>query len=530
MPIIIGVSPVGRTDLCQLNAKQVHERAKPCNNLPFMKAIQIHTADSVAVAVEALSRNDQVELGGRSIRLLDDIPRGHKFALAEIEPGQEVLKFGESIGISTEAVATGGHVHTHNVRTALEGHIEYRFEPQPSAVEALADSGTRFLGYRREDGRVGIRNEIWILVTVGCVNRLSQRLAFSMEGEELPNVDGVHAFPHPYGCSQTGDDQEKTRKLTAALCNHPNAGGVLLLSLGCETNQVRDILQDIPESRRRRVRVLSSQQASDEFAEGRALLKELAEQAAGDQRSECDLSEISIGMKCGGSDGFSGLTANALCGSISDLLAQHGGQTLLTEVPEMFGAEHLLMNRAADDQVYGEIVRLISDFKDYFIRNGEAISDNPSPGNKKGGITTLEEKSLGAIQKGGRSTVNQVCRYAEPAMSKGLVLLEAPGNDAVSTTALTAAGATMVLFTTGRGTPLSPPVPTLKIASNTRLANRKPNWIDFDAGQMLGGKTREEVRDELLQKILLTASGEYRTAAERNDQREIAIWKTGVTL
>jgi altronate hydrolase len=495
-----------------------------------MNTLQIHPEDNIAVAVEALPKGSDVEINGQGITLIEDIPKGHKFAVTPIDAEKEVLKFGEVIGISTAAIATGGHVHAHNVRTALEGHLDYNYTPaEIPELERMTPPG-RFMGYRREDGKVGIRNEIWILVTVGCVNRLSQRLAFAMEDTKLPNVDGVHAFPHPFGCSQTGDDMVKTRQLITALCNHPNAGGVLLLSLGCETNQARNILADIPESRRHRVRMLNSQQATDEYAEGLELLRELMEQASRDERTDCGLDELTIGMKCGGSDGFSGLTANPLCGSISEVLAQSGGRALLTEVPEMFGAEHLLMNRAASESVYEDIVRLIENFKEYFIRNGEAISDNPSPGNKKGGITTLEEKSLGAIQKGGRGPINQVCRYAEPATEKGLVLLEAPGNDAVSCTALTAAGASMVLFTTGRGTPLSPPVPTLKISTNSPLAERKPNWIDFDAGRIMQGTSRQQIRDELLQQILDTASGTYKTAAERNDQREIAIWKTGVTL
>jgi altronate hydrolase len=497
---------------------------------PLMNAIQLRPEDHVAVAIEALTAGTAVQLQNRDITLLDDIPRGHKFAVSDIPADHEVLKFGESIGFSTTPIATGSHVHVHNLETALEGHLDYPYSPASAPTTDPASSPGHFLGYRREDGRVGTRNEIWILVTVGCVNRLSQRLAFSVDPGDRSGIDGVYAFPHPHGCSQTGGDMVKTRKLITALCCHPNAGGVLLLSLGCETNQARAIMQDIPETRRHRVRVLNSQQSADEFAEGQALLQELIAQASGDRRSECTLADLSIGMKCGGSDGFSGLTANPLCGSISDLLAGNGGQALLTEVPEMFGAEHLLMKRAASGEVHDEIVRLVTDFKDYFIRNGEAISDNPSPGNMQGGITTLEEKSLGAIQKGGLSPVTQVCRYGEAATARGLVLLEAPGNDAVSSTALTAAGANLVLFTTGRGTPLSPPVPTLKIASNSALAGRKPNWIDFDAGRMLTGKSRDDLRGELLKVILDTASGKYKTAAERSDQREIAIWKTGVTL
>ena len=505
----------------------------------MIDAIHIHPGDNVAVATHTLATDTTVPVGSASVHLTAAITKGHKFAIKDIPENAAIVKFGEAIGYASTPIAIGEHVHTHNVKTNLAGHNEYRYEPGSEGESATTTSADAFAGslkektfdgFRRADGRVGIRNEIWILVTVGCVNRLAQRLAYSLSPDELGNVDGVHAFPHPFGCSQTGTDMENTRQLLTSLCSHPNAGGVLILSLGCETNKLDAILDAIPENRRDRVRHLRCQQSSDEYADGLSLLHELIDLASADTREPCPVADLSLGMKCGGSDGFSGVTANAVVGTVADSLTAADGQVLLTEVPEMFGAEHLLMNRASSKTVFDKIVTLITDFKDYYLRSGESIAENPSPGNIHGGITTLEEKSLGAIQKGGRSEVTDVFGYGEIAPSRGLVLLNSPGNDAVSTTALTAAGAAMVLFTTGRGTPLAPPVPTLKIASNTDLAERKPDWIDFDAGRLLSGSSLSSVHEELIQQILDTASGKYETASERNDQREIAIWKTGVTL
>jgi altronate hydrolase len=420
-------------------------------------------------------------------------------------------------------------VHTHNVATRLAGLDEYRYEPANASAAHTRPAAASFMGYRRPDGRVGTRNEIWILCTVGCVGRTAERIARIASQRFAGRVDGIHAFPHQFGCSQLGGDLDRTRKLTAALACHPNAGGVLILGLGCESNQLDRLLADIPANQRSHIKSFAAQATSDETEAGLQAVAELVQLAERTKREPCPLSALSIGLKCGGSDGFSGITANPLVGRIADRVTAAGGSAILTEIPEVFGAERLLMQRAASEQVFEGIVSVVNDFKDYFIRNHQPVHENPSPGNIAGGITTLEEKSLGAVQKGGHATVTEVIRYAGRSSKPGLTLLEAPGNDGVSSTALVAAGATIVLFTTGRGTPLGFPAPTLKISSNSALAQNKPHWIDFDAGRLLAGEDAERVTDEFLELIISTASGRP-ARNELNEEREIAIWKDGVTL
>ena len=389
------------------------------------------------------------------------------------------------------------------------------------------------MGYRRTNGTVGIRNEIWILCTVGCVARTSERLARQASERFKGRVDGVHALTHPLGCSQLGDDLSHTRDLLASLAMHPNAGGVLIVGLGCENNQLSALIKEIDRPADR-LKYFAAQMVEDENEAGLEALEELVEVVEKDRREPCSLKDLAIGVKCGGSDAFSGLTANPLVGKIADRVAFAGGKAIMTEIPEIFGAERILMARAKDERVFHEVVDVVNDFKNYFLEHNQPVFENPSPGNKAGGITTLEEKSLGAVQKGGQSPLNEVLRYGERAHEAGLSLLEAPGNDAVSSTALTAAGAVIVLFTTGRGTPLGFPAPTLKIASNSALAEKKPHWIDFDAGQVLNGQTvdahaMDHCADALMDLILKTASGQQ-SCNEKNDEREIAIWKNGVTL
>ena len=385
------------------------------------------------------------------------------------------------------------------------------------------------MGYRRRDGRVGTRNEIWILCTVGCVARTAQRIAGVASLRYADVVDGVHAFTHPFGCSQLGDDLARTRGLIAALARHPNAGGVLVIGLGCESNQLDRLLESLDGVEPNRIRSFTAQGVEDELEAGLAAVAELVAVAGADRREPCPLSDLRLGLKCGGSDGLSGITANPLVGRVADRCVDAGGTAILTEVPEMFGAEQLLLDRASSRQVFDRMTAIFDDFRRYFLELGQAIHENPSPGNIAGGITTLEEKSLGAVQKGGRAAVTQALRYAERASEPGLAILEAPGNDAVSSTALVAAGATILLFTTGRGTPLGFPVPTLKISSNSELATRKPGWIDFDAGVLLQGVESELAADSLLDLVLATASGRH-ARNETNGEREIAIWKQGVTL
>lgn len=490
-------------------------------------AIQVHADDNVAVALRPIGAGERVDVAGRRLDIAAPIDHGHKFALDDLGPGEIVRKYGWPIGRSTAPIAAGEHVHTHNVETLLSGVEGYRYDP--AAAPCLPDPEQRhFSGYLREDGRVGTRNEIWILPTVGCVSRTSDRIAAIAHARHSGALDGVYAFTHPFGCSQLGDDLAGTRSLLAALACNPNAGGVLIVGLGCESNQLEALLEEIPETLRGRVRTLKAQAEEDETEAGLAIVDELVSNAERLKREPVPFSKLVVGLKCGGSDGFSGLTANPLVGRISDVVIGSGGSTLLTEIPEIFGAERLLMARAADRQLFDALVAVVNDFKCYFLEHGQPVSENPSPGNVAGGITTLEEKSLGAVQKGGHAQVADVLRYGERVRRKGLSLLEAPGNDAVSSTALAAAGATMILFTTGRGTPLGFPVPTVKIASNSALAERKKNWIDFDGGKVLG-QGLDSAADDLLALIARVASGET-TAAERNDEREIAIWKRGVTL
>jgi altronate hydrolase len=484
---------------------------------------RIDPRDSVATALDDLEAGREA-LG---VTLHEPVAKGHKVAVAPIAAGDPVLKFGFPIGHATRDIGVGEHVHVHNVATSLATSGDYHYAPHDPA-ESVTPTPTTFQGYVRADGRVGTRNEIWILPTVGCVGRTASRIAAQADASAAGRIDGVHAFAHPFGCSQLGDDLTGTRHVLAALAQHPNAGGVLIVGLGCESNQLDTLLQEIEPARRARIRTLIAQRSEDEMEEGLALVDELIGLAAEDRRSEVPLSKLVLGVKCGGSDGFSGLTANPLVGRMSDAVTEAGGSAILTEIPEIFGAEQLLMQRASDEQVFDGIVGLVNGFKRYFTDHGEPVSENPSPGNIAGGITTLEEKSLGAVQKAGHATVTDVRHYGEQVRRTGLTLLEAPGNDAVSCTALSAAGATVILFTTGRGTPLGFPVPTIKIASNSDLARRKSGWIDFDAGQVLE-RGLDGSTDALLHKIVTVASGEE-TAAERNGEREIAIWKRGVTL
>lgn len=491
--------------------------------------LRIHPSDNVAVALEALPRGTELRLDGQTLRLAEDVPAGHKLALADLTRGAAVVKYGFPVGRATADVAAGAWVHTHNLETALEGIEDYVYAPRPATREKGADA--TFLGYRRADGRVGTRNEIWVLNTVGCVNRSAERIARRCDGR-FAGVDGVHAFGHPFGCSQLGDDLRQTQRVLAGLLRHPNAGGVLVLGLGCENNQLDDLLRLAGDVDRERLRFFNSQEVEDEVEAGIAAVAELAAVMERDARNERPVAELVVGMKCGGSDGLSGVTANPLVGRVAERLAALGGTVLLTEVPEMFGAERLLMERAASRAVFDDLVTMINDFKRYFSSHGQPIYENPSPGNKDGGLTTIEEKSLGAIQKGGRAPVVEVLRYGAPATPGrgGLALLEAPGNDGVSSTAMVASGATLLLFTTGRGTPLGFPAPTLKIASNTALAEKKPGWIDFDAGAAAGGTGLEELEEELFRLVVDVASGRRLARNEEADCREIAIWKDGVTL
>lgn len=493
-------------------------------------ALKLHRDDSVAVTLRAIAAGQVITVDGQAITVREDLPKGHKLALRAIGKGEGVIRYGWPIGAASADIETGSHVHVHNVATRLTPESTLTYTPDAAAIApGSRPLDGQFMGYRRANGRVGIRNEIWVIATVGCVNRTAQRIADTASKTLAGRVDGVHAITHPFGCSQLGDDLAHTRAILAALAGHPNAGGVLIVGLGCESNQIAKLLEAAPHPDATRVRAFAAQAAGDELEEGLRLVDELADLAATDKRTPCPMSDLVIGVKCGGSDGFSGLSANPLTGRMSERVAGAGGTAILTEIPEIFGAEHLLLDRAASRDVFDAGAALVARFKQYFARHGEPVHENPSPGNIAGGITTLEEKSLGAVQKAGAAQLTSVLDYGQQAVAPGLALLEAPGNDAVSSTALAAAGAQLILFTTGRGTPLGFPVPTLKIASNSDLAARKSHWIDFDAGPVLAGESPETAADRLFALILETANGKP-ARNEINGEREIAIWKSGVTL
>ena len=493
-----------------------------------MKCIKIHYSDSVAVAVEPLNARDTVTVNDVQITLLNDIPAGHKFALKDIKTNENIIKYAYPIGRAKVDIKIGEHIHTHNTKSNLSGVLDYEYNPNFKDVEILKPR--TFMGYKRPDGKVGIRNEIWIVPTVGCVNSIVREIENQSQKYKTENIDGIYSYNHPYGCSQLGGDMQMTLSYLAGLIKHPNAAAVLVVGLGCENGNIGELLKHLGDYDKDRVRFLVAQESGDEIADGVKMVGELAKLADTYKREECPASDLVIGLKCGGSDGFSGITANPLLGALSDKIIGMGGSTILTEVPEMFGAETILMNRCRTENEFNKTVDLINNFKKYFMRYGEGVDENPSPGNKAGGITTLEDKSLGCTQKGGTAPVEDILCYGEAVKKKGLSLLQAPGNDLVAANALAVSGAQLVLFTTGRGTPFGCPIPTAKISSNSALANKKSNWIDFNAGQLLEGKTMPDLADEFLEYVLKIASGEIKVKAEKLDKHELAIFKDGVTL
>lgn len=493
--------------------------------------LKINANDNVAVVLaDVLAAGDVVELDGQRVVVQQEVARGHKVALVDMGAGQQVVKYGYPIGHLTQAVKAGEWIHTHNLKSDLCDNLKYTYTPKSYDVEFQRDDNLRVMGYLRASGEMGIRNELWIVPTVGCVNGQAQAIAERLKREcDCSHLDDVRVYTHNYGCSQLGDDHANTQRALAALIKHPNAGGVLVLGLGCENNQIASLKEVMGEWDEDRVRFLVAQEVEDEVDMGVQLCRELVEKMRMDRREPLPLSYLRIGLKCGGSDGLSGITANPLVGRFSDWLIAQGGTTILTEVPEMFGAETILMNRAASEDVFEDTVRLINSFKEYFREYGQPIYENPSPGNKQGGITTLEEKSLGCVQKGGVQMVVGVLDYCEKVERQGLNLLRAPGNDLVATSALALSGCQLVLFTTGRGTPFGAFVPTMKISTNTPLAKFKSSWIDFDAGALVEQIATDEVLNGLIDKVIATANGE-RVRHEEVGAKELAIFKSGVTL
>ena len=493
--------------------------------------IKINPSDNVAVALSDASAGEECIVDGIPVTVTENIPAGHKVALSDLSAGDDVIKYGFPVGHLVREVRKGGLIDHTTLKTNLEGILDYKYTPGPCDLKQVPVQAT-FKGYRRSDGQAGIRNGIWIIPTVGCVNGVVLKLRdrFVSELGRYPAIDSVMAFTHNYGCSQLGEDHQNTRKILADMVHHPNAAGVLVVALGCENNQLsafKELVGPVDESR---VMFMECQKVQgDEVEHGLRLLRKIAEASEGDRRTDIPASELKIGLKCGGSDGLSGITANPLLGRFSDWIVSQGGTAVLTEVPEMFGAETILMSRCCSQDVFDKTVRLINGFKEYFIANGQPIYENPSPGNKAGGISTLEEKSLGCTQKSGKSKVTDVLGYGERLRTRGLNLLSAPGNDLVASTALAAAGCQTVLFTTGRGTPFGTFVPTVKVSTNSRLASAKPGWIDFNAGVIADGKSAAQADDEFIDFVLSMASGQ-KTANEESGYSEIAIFKTGVTL
>ena len=492
--------------------------------------LQINKGDNVVVCLRPINAGEEIKIGNHAVQALRNTPAGHKILLCDTPKDKPIIKYGYPIGRAKENLKAGEWVNENNIQTNLSGTLEYEYHPaiKPLSIEQEDKS---FKGFMRKNGEVGIRNEIWIVPTVGCVNGIAERLARQLEQEtQLKGVNAIHAWHHNYGCSQLGADHENTRKVLRDICLHPNAGAVLVLSLGCENNQPEDFMKMLGNYDRERIQLLVTQRVEgDEVEEGMKILRKLYKTAAQDKREEVPVNKLRIGLKCGGSDGFSGITANPLVGEFSDWLIAQGGTTILTEVPEMFGAETILMNRCQTADLFQKTVHLINNFKEYFLSHGEPVGENPSPGNKAGGISTLEDKALGCTQKCGHAPVSGVLEYAERLKTNGLNLLSAPGNDLVASTALAASGCQMVLFTTGRGTPFGTFVPTMKISTNSQIFKSKQNWIDFNAGKLVEGVDMLTLRNDFIDKVIATANGE-KVKNEMNGYREIAIFKNGVTL
>lgn len=492
--------------------------------------IKITPDDNVVVALKNLQKGEQLLVDGVTITLSENVDKGHKIAIVSIKKGENIVKYGMPIGQALEDIKVGGWIHTHNLKTNLSDLDTYSYIPKfPDFTVRIPEKKVNV--YKRKNGDAGIRNELWIVPTVGCVNGIAQIMLDEFKAENsIEDIDGAYLFKHNYGCSQLGEDHENTKVILQDLVKHPNAGAVLVVGLGCENNQVAHFKNTLGEYDEERTKFLILQDVEDEVMEGKKLLKELYDLMKNDEREEGSLSDLKIGLECGGSDGLSGITANPLLGEFSDYIINYGGTTVLTEVPEMFGAETLLMERCKDDETFKKTVSLVNDFKEYFIRHDQEIYENPSPGNKKGGITTLEDKSLGCTQKSGRSKVVDVLKYGEIIREKGLNLLSAPGNDLVATTALGAAGCQMVLFTTGRGNPYGGFIPTVKVSTNSDLAQKKKRWIDFDAGKLVStDTTMEELLEEFIDYVIRVVNGEPANN-EKNNFREMAIFKSGVTL
>ncbi|MEY8298264.1 altronate dehydratase family protein [Emergencia timonensis] len=498
-----------------------------------MKAMKLYPADTAALATEDLKKGDTVVVDGEEITLLDDIPSAHKIALKDFDSGEPIKKYDNTIGYASKPIKKGEWIHSHNERTGLGKSKNYTYHFHDEAIFPGKSDHT-FMGYDRADGSAGIRNYMALISTVFCANGPLQKLA-KMADQKYPvneSFDGIFPLTQEFGCSQAGKDLETTCRILAGMIKNANFGGVLIVSLGCEMaipSVLKKYLGDYDESR---IKVLSLQNCDDEFEAGMALIDEIMTAVKGDRRTPIAMNRLHIAMNCGGSDGYSGITANTLLGTLCDTLVKEGACMNMTEVPEMMGAEHILMNRAADESIFQDIVSMIHAYEDYCDFYGEKPAENPTQGNKAGGLTTLEEKSLGCIQKGGHCAVMEVLKYGERASKNGFILISGPGNDLAGVTGQIAAGAVLTIFTTGRGTPCGFAGPTFRLSSNTALAKKKAGWIDYDAGRLLGADSAEvsQLNKELCDAVMATVNGDYRTRNEVNGYYQMGIMKDGVTL
>jgi altronate hydrolase len=476
-----------------------------------------------------LSPGQRIELAGREVTVLEPIPAGHKVALAAVAEGENVLRYGQRIGRARVPIEPGRHVHMHNLAYE-ELAFDYEFPSGEIEFPALPAAVPRFLGYAREDGRAGTRNYIAVGAASNCAAHTAELIARSYENDRLPpNVDGVVAFPHGEGCAHSiGPDTRQLQRTIAGVLDHPNVASALILGLGCEVNQISHYLGGP------RLKGLTLQESGGTRATVDAARREIdrfIEEAAACQRTEIPASKIVLGLNCGGSDSFSGITANPALGVASDILASYGGSAVLAETTEIFGAEHLLVRRARNRQVAERLLARIADYRTYLNRFGGSFDDNPAPGNKEGGLSNILEKSLGAVAKGGTSPLMEVVDYAERVTTPGLVFMNTPGYDPVSLAGLAAGGANVIAFTTGRGSAIGfATIPVIKIATNSATYRRMRDNMEVNAGAIVDGeRSIGEVGREIFEMVLRVASGE-RTASERLGHREFVPWRIGPVL
>jgi len=497
-------------------------------------AILLHGDDNVAIARVPLAAGTELRIGGQiAVTAREPIAAGHKIALVHVAPGEVVRRYGQIIGRAKQPIEPGQHVHTHNLAFE-ELHFDYEFPAGETALPERLASPT-FMGYPREGGSVGTRNYIAVVAASNCAAHTAEMIAHSFAGEPLPpNVDGVVAFPHGDGCGQViGPDTLQLQRTLGGVLAHPNVAAAVILGLGCEVNQIEHYLgPNAPRSSRLVGMTLQGSGGTrGALAAARAEIAGLIEQCAAEQRVESPASRIVLGLNCGGSDSFSGITANPALGVCSDMLAAIGATTVLAETTEIFGAEHLLVRRARNRQVAEKLLSFVTGYRQYLNRFAGSFDDNPSPGNKEGGLTNILEKSLGAVAKAGTSPLTDAVDYAERVRTPGFVFMNTPGYDPVSLTGLAAGGCNLIAFTTGRGSAIGfPSVPVLKIATNSNTYRRMQDNMDLNAGAIADGeKSVAEVGREIFDILLRVASGEH-TRAEQLGHHEFVPWRIGPVM